>query len=221
MPSRPRHLLLGVLLCVLGAVSLPSAALAHGFGHYGFGHYRGGGHYRHAGGAQQLCAEAGVPLYGQVHGEEGHSLASLSESQLDALKSACEKLAPASAAEKEAVEAASKVLHEALSAARTKLDEACPTLKEDYGPGGWMELSASCKEALKAAGSATREAEKAFGKSLEEAFKAFQPALSAFEAQVKPILETLESAQRQDPQGGSWPALPGFRGARGGAPCSE
>lgn len=208
MPSRPRSVLVGVLFCLLAALSLPGLATAHGLGR----HNRDA-RYRPGGGADLVCAQAGVPLGRQ--GQGGHGLSSLSESQLKELKAACEKLASASAAERKAVEAAAKTLHEALQVARTKLDEACPELTEHHGIGGWGELSSACKEALKDAGTAAHEAQEAFGKVLAEATKTFQSALSGFETEVKPILETLEKAAMQHEQWGGWPGLPGLRSVPG------
>lgn len=212
MPSRSRSTLVGAICCLLGVLALPNLALAHGAGRY-----RGAGGGRHASRVQLVCAEAGVPLNGQAYGE-AHGLSALSESQLKELKTACEALAAVSATQRKADEAAAKTLHEALQAARTKLDEACPTLAEHHWPGGWGELSSTCKEALKTAANAAHEAQKAFGKALEEAAKPFQAALSEFETKVKSILEALEAAGGQYPHGGGWGGLPGFRGGPAGRP---
>lgn len=192
MLVRHRVMIVSAICCALAATAVPSVALAHG----------GGGRYgyrvRLQNRAQRLCVEAGVPLNGQKRGE-GRGPSGLSEAQVKELKTACEKLAAAYAAQRKADEAASKTFGEARTSDRTKLNGACPALTEHHerGAGEPIELSAACKEALKSYGTAVREAEKACRKALDEAGKTFATALSEFETAVKPVLTALETAARE------------------------
>lgn len=221
MPIRRLATFVSAACCVLAAATMPAAASAHGG--------RGGhGYAREQNRAQQLCAEAGVPLNGWTH-SSGHSLSGLSETQVKELKAACETLATAYAAQRKADEAAAKAFEEARKSAFAKLKEACPSLAEHhYPPPGQGELSTACKEALKAYQTAVNEARNTYRKALEEAGKTFDVALSAFETATKPIVEALEAAakanhrhQGQGPAGtaGPWGSSPGAQAAPGFGPA--
>jgi hypothetical protein len=222
MLIRPRVMTVSAAVCVLTAMTLTSTALAHP----GSEHFR-----RHdvlrAKQAQGVCAQAGVPLNGEVHGSNGHASgdlqgsnghasgevhgfnghasggahhpSSLSETQTTELKAPCEKLATAYGVERKADEASSKVLWEGLEAARTKLDEACPALMERHEQGFWghTELGPVCEEALKSYWTTAREAGKAYRTALQEAGKTFDTALGEFEEGAKSVLTALEAVQTE------------------------
>lgn len=223
-----RHRLLILSGCVALASALaPAAALAHAGG----SRHGRGAHTRvlphgsaHRDGfqlalVQRVCAQAGAPLGGTPHWQ-GHVLTGLTETQVNELKAACEKLTPAYTAERKADEAAWKVLWEALAADRKKLDEACPALTEPHEPGRWTEPSAACKEAFATYATASKEAEKANRTADEEAGKTFEKPLGEFEASTRSIFEALaKAAESEHPSGhGGWGSggAPGLGGGRAG-----
>lgn len=193
MSSVTRRSLVAVLCSTFAAVSLPGSALAHGaWGHRG----PSGSRY------QFVCSEAGAWPGGHAYSHD-NALSGLSESQLEELKVACEKLAAAASMEQKADEAAAQTFHEALQKVRATLDEACPALREHPGAGGWAQLSSACQEALKTAAASAHEAGKALYTAREEAAKPFQAALGEFQTKVKPILEAIESSGQQNARRGS------------------
>lgn len=199
MLIRPRVMALAAAACVLTPMAFAGSALAHG----GREHFRRHDVFRSSQ-AKGVCAQVGVAVNGHVRGMNwyrdgaGDSLSSLTETQTNELKAACEKLAAAYGVKRKAQEAAFKTLWEALKADRTKLDEACPALKEHHEPGWWQtELTTPCKEALQAYWTAAHEAGKTYRTAREEACKVFSTALTEFEAATDPILTTLEAAQTE------------------------
>lgn len=199
MRIRPRVMALAVAACVLTPVAFADSALAHG----GREHFRRHDVFRSTQ-AKGVCAQAGVAVNGHVRGMNWYrngaenSVSSLTETQTNELKAACEKLATAYGVKRKAQEAAFKTLWEALKADRTKLDEACPALTEHHERGWWQtEISPACKEALQAYWTAAHEAGKAYRAVREETCKRFSAALTEFETATGPILATLEAAQTE------------------------
>jgi hypothetical protein len=213
----PRRMLIAPVLCcaVAVAVAVPVVALAHN-GHGGRGHARGQGQ------APQLCAEVGIPLSGHVHGRfhlrriggRGYR-GGIPEPQAGQLKAACETLATAYGVKLSADRSAAKTLDTELSDALTALDAVCPPRHHHHhhhrhygggwvgatgatgvtGPTGSTGVSAECKAARQAYHTAVKDARKAYRAALGVANKAYLVALGAFEATVKPILESLEQGQ--------------------------
>jgi hypothetical protein len=194
------------------AATLPGAALAHGGSAWGYH-----GHGLRDTGFAGLCGRAGAPLSVHRADASDHGPSGLSEEQIAELRAACEKLVGPYDSLRGAQEAASKAFWETVEAARAKLDEACPALRDAQGSWSWesSELGPECQEALRSYVAAVRAAQENYRIAVEPAFKAFETAFAEFEAAVKPILEQLGNVDHHHGRHFGYWQEPGYRGSQG------
>lgn len=200
MLSSRRVLTLLGACCAVAAVATPVVALAHG---------GRGGERKASGwlsGAEQTCGEVGISLNGHSYsGLHNDGLSYLSQAQIQALETACNKLGPAYAAERSADSAASAAWQQALAAALTQLNKVCPQWHHHHGhhwggptgptgdggltgPTGATGPSTACKEARKTYDAAIKAADKAYRQASNTTAKTFDAALTEFETAVEPLL---------------------------------
>jgi hypothetical protein len=114
----------------VAAVAMPVVALAHQSGGGG----RGSAHSLST--PKQICRMVGVPLNGNSHSaRHANDSASLTETQVQEMKTACAKLAAAYAVERSAEKAAFTANQQALEPELAQLNSACPR-RHDHGHHG-------------------------------------------------------------------------------------
>jgi hypothetical protein len=205
MLSSHRVLTLLAASGAVAAVAMPVAALAHG----------GGGGRRSAqslSAPKRICSKVGVPLDGSSHGGThangygyGYGYGSLTETQVAALKTACEKLAPGYVAEHSADMAALNANQAALEPELAQLNTACPRwhghdrrhgsgatgstgatgATGSTGPVGESPPTVACEEARNAFDAKVKETEPKYRQAENVAATVFDVALTEFEETVK------------------------------------
>jgi hypothetical protein len=202
MPSSRRMLtVLGACVAV-AAISVPVVALAHGGGASRRKYALAASH------ARQICRQAGVSLSGQSSDHHGRGHGGLSEAQVQALQTACDKLAAVYTTQRAADSAAFKTWRETVEAARAQLNSVCPPPRRRHhhhrhhgtgatgptgpsgitGPTGPTGSSAACREALKVYATAVKAASKIYRQAISTATSTLDTALEEFDTTVETVL---------------------------------
>ncbi len=197
MLSSRRVLTLLGASCVVAAAAMPVVAAAHD---------GGGGGRRSAHslrGPKQICRKVGVSLNGGTHGAQpGSSYSALTETQIQELTTACNKLRAASATERLADSAALETYQQSLEPQLAELASACPRWHGHHGHGGTGSTGATgptgstgttgpstaCQEARSALNAKVKANWPAYRQKRDEAETTFAAAVTEFEETVKTLL---------------------------------
>jgi hypothetical protein len=155
-------------------------------------------------GDPQICPKIGSLVLDARSRFDRRAGDGLGEAQLQALQAACNKLAAAFEAERNADVAAGAAYQAAIAAARGQLSRACPqpsgprrfdyatdrdfTIEPADSTGPIYKIPTPCEEARKAYDEAVDAADDALQQAREEAAQEFQTALEEFEATVQSVL---------------------------------